>query len=214
MNMIVNGLFPGEICPSTTVAGCIEIFENVWPNPEETIRVVEETCNDENSGAYWQRASTFGHGVKQDVRTNKLVTVTHLAEIANNRILQNIHNQFYVLLLATTIPYASRHNINEGLWHEGYNLLKYSDGQEYKAHYDSNSTIGRAISAVCYLNNDYIGGEIEFVNFKVKIKPEPGMLILFPSNFAYSHVAHPVTEGDKYALVTWIRDRPINENIR
>ena len=44
-------------------------------------------------------------------------------------------------------------------------------------------------------------------NFDIKIKPQPGMLILFPSNFAYTHIAHPVTSGSKYALVTWIKDR-------
>jgi predicted 2-oxoglutarate/Fe(II)-dependent dioxygenase YbiX len=67
--------------------------------------------------------------------------------------------------------------------------------------------MGRAISALVYLNNDYTGGEIEFPNHNVKIKPLPGMMNLFPSNFAYLHQAHPVIEGTKYALVTWIRDR-------
>jgi len=69
--------------------------------------------------------------------------------------------------------------------------------------------MGRSISALCYLNSDYEGGEIEFVNFGVKIKPESGMMILFPSNYAYMHIAHPVISGIKYALVTWIRDRMI-----
>ena len=68
-------------------------------------------------------------------------------------------------------------------------------------------TIGRSVSAICYLNDDYEGGELEFVNFKLKIKPQAGMMILFPSNFAYMHIAHPVTSGTKYAMVTWIRDR-------
>jgi predicted 2-oxoglutarate/Fe(II)-dependent dioxygenase YbiX len=70
--------------------------------------------------------------------------------------------------------------------------------------------MGRALSAICYLNDDYEGGEIEFPEFKVKIKPEAGMLILFPSNFAYKHTAYPVTKGTKYALVTWIHDRPLS----
>jgi len=60
-----------------------------------------------------------------------------------------------------------------------------------------------------YLNNDYTGGHLEFSNFGIKIKPEPGMLILFPSNFAYSHRSTPITSGIKYSLVTWIRDRQI-----
>ena len=88
-------------------------------------------------------------------------------------------------------------------------MMTYNNLTEYKKHYDGGTILGRAISAICYLNDDYEGGEIEFPNFKIKIKPESGMLILFPSNYAYSHIAHPVTSGTKYAIVTWIHDRPV-----
>ena len=208
MPINVNGLFPGELTPNATVAGCVDIFENVWPNPEETIRSIENECGDSESEIYWERAGTVGDGAYQNHRTNKLISVTHLSHVANNQLLQNIHNQFYLTLLAATIPYQKRHGMVEGLWHEHYQLLKYSGGEEYKAHYDGGTLSKRSISALVYLNSDFVGGELEFPNFKVKIKPEPGMLILFPSNFAYRHIAHPVTEGTKYALVTWLRDQP------
>jgi len=205
----VNGLFPGELKPSEVVAGCINIYENVWPSPEKTIQQVEELCLDTTSGAYWQRAGTTGDGPWQQQRTNDLLEVSNLANLTNNKILQNIHNQFYLMLLASVHTYRHQYSIHEGTWFEGYSLLRYRGGQEYKAHYDGTSSIARIISALVYLNDDYEGGELEFPNFGIKIKPEPGMLILFPSNFAYSHIAHPVLSGTKYALVTWIRDQPI-----
>ena len=208
MAVNINGLFPGERSPDATVAGCIDIFENIWPDPKDIILKVEKECLTPDSGAYWTRAETTGSGPYQEARTNKLMPVSLLADVSNNLLLQNIHNQFYTILLASTVPYAKRYGIEEAFYHEGYNLLKYNNGQEYKKHYDGGTKIGRAISAVMYLNDDYEGGEIEFPNFNVKIKPEAGMLILFPSNFAYAHVAHPVTSGTKYALVTWIRDQP------
>ncbi len=207
MPINVNGFFPGELVPSVTVAGCIEVFENAWINPQETIDLVESECLKPNSDIHWEKAGTVGQGAYQDHRTNKLMAITHLCHITNNQLLQNIHNQFYITLLAATIPYQQRHGMAEPLWHEHYHLLKYSGGEEYKTHYDGGTQSKRAISALVYLNDDYVGGELEFPNFKVKIKPEPGMLILFPSNFAYRHIAHPVTEGTKYALVTWIRDQ-------
>ena len=37
----INGLFPGELYPDAVVGGCIDIFENAWPNPLETIQVIE-----------------------------------------------------------------------------------------------------------------------------------------------------------------------------
>jgi hypothetical protein len=204
----INGIFPGELSPSTTVAGCIDIFENVWPHPGETIKLLEEQCADPFSGVYWERAGTIGDGAFQDARTNLLCSVTSHASISNNPLAQNIHNQFNMLLLASTVPYAHRYGIRDALWHEGYSVLRYSGGQEYKAHYDGGSAdVSRQISCICYLNSDYEGGDLEFPNFKVKIKPEPGMLVLFPSSFPYTHIAHPVTKGTKYNLVTWLRDK-------
>jgi hypothetical protein len=209
MTIKVNGIFPGELKPNTVVGGCIEIFENVWPNPNVTIQMAEDECRNPNSGVYWERATTLGNGPYQNARTNKMLGISYLAEIANNPALQNIHNQMNILLLAATIPYAKKHGLNETLWHESYSLLKYSAGEEYKEHYDGCTQTGRIISCLIYLNNDFEGGEIEFPAFQIKIKPQPGMLILFPSNFAYRHVAHPIISGEKYCLVTWIKDRQI-----
>ena len=206
MTLNVNGLFPGELEPDTTVGGCIEIFENVWPNPAETIKMMENECKDADSGMNWSKATTLGAGANQDIRTNMFCPISEVASTANNSVAQNIHNQFYILLLSSTVGYSARHQIDESLWHEDYVFLRYSGGQQYKAHHDAGGTASsRLISCLCYLNNDYEGGEIEFVNYNIKIKPEPGMLILFPSSFPYKHIAHPVTEGTKYNLVTWIR---------
>jgi hypothetical protein len=208
MAQLINGMFPGELLPSTTVGGCIDIFENAWPNPKETIEALEKACADSESGINWRRASTIGQGINQSARTNFDIGITYTAQETGNPIAQGIHNQFYLLLLASSIPYAKKHGI-DNLYHENYNMLRYRTGQEYKPHFDGATESGRSVSAICYLNNDFEGGEVEFANFGLKIKPEPGMLLLFPSNYAYRHIAHPVTSGTKYALVTWIHDRPL-----
>lgn len=210
--MLVNNIFTGRLQPNATVGGCIDIFENAWPDPEMTIARIEQTCADIDSGVGWSRAGTVGQGHKQNARTNLGLGITVSGEGVDNQVMKDIHNQMYFLLLATTIPYTERYEMNEFLYHEPYQALKYRPGEEYKAHYDGGTSSGRCISAVVYLNDNYEGGHIEFPHFKVKIKPERGMLILFPSNFAYKHVAHPVLQGTKYSLVTWIHDRPINGN--
>ena len=202
------GIFPGELQPNEVVGGCIEIFEKAWPNPDQTIALLEREVRIPDSGVAFQRATTIGRGPFQQERTNLDLGVTYLAQSTGNKLMKDIHNQYYFLLLASTLPYAQRYNIQEPLHHESYNMLKYNSGQEYKAHYDGGTRTARAISAICYLNDDYEGGEIEFPLHKIKIKPEAGMLILFPSNFAYQHIAHPVTSGSKYAIVTWIHDQP------
>lgn len=209
MSQMINGFFAGEITPDEIVGGCINIFENVWPNPSQTIDLLERECTKDDSDVYFARAETIGSGVYQDQRTNSNLALTHLAQVTSNPVLQNIHNQFNMLLLAATSNYVKRYEIQEGLWHEPYGVLRYNGGEEYKAHYDGGSDMGRCISALAYLNDDYTGGEIEFPNFNVKIKPQAGMLILFPSTFPYTHIAHPIIEGTKYAIVTWLRDQKL-----
>ena len=205
--MKINGFYVQQRQPDAIVGGCIEIFENVWPNPQNTIQTVENLCLNPDSGVSWHRAGTIGAGAYQNARTNLSMNLTYLSDITNNHEIQNINNIFYMATLTVSNSYAQRYGINETFYHEEYQLLRYRGGEEYKAHYDGGTQIGRCLSAICYLNNDYEGGEIEFVNFKVKIKPEPGMMILFPSNYAYTHIAHPVISGTKYAVVTWIKDR-------
>jgi predicted 2-oxoglutarate/Fe(II)-dependent dioxygenase YbiX len=205
----MSGIFyPGRLLPDATVAGCIDIFENAWPNPEETIEAMEMECANPESGVSWEKATTMGDGAYQKIRTNYHLGISSSAD-KGSAIAQNIHNQMYMLLLAALEPYKEKYGIHENLWHEPYNMLRYRGGQEYKAHYDGGTESGRCVSAIVYLNNDYEGGHVEFTNFGVKIKPEPGMLLLFPSSYPYTHIAHPVTSGTKYAIVTWTHDRPM-----
>ena len=167
MTMKINGLYLNDREPDTVVAGCVAIYENMWPNPQSHINAVEQECLNSNSGVYWTRAGTIGAGPHQNARTNKLLSVTELAEVANNRVLQDMNNIFYTMILGASNSYARKYEMYENLFHEGYNLLRYDGGEEYKAHYDGGTSIGRSISAICYLNDNYEGGELEFVNFKL-----------------------------------------------
>lgn len=205
--MTIGRFFPGLLEPDEIIGGCINIYENAWPNPEETISLIESITQDPNSGVHWTKAMTLGQGLNQNARTNYDLGITYNAKLYGSPALQNIHNQMYVLLTSSLESYRRRYGIEEDLWHEPYNMLKYSGGQEYTAHYDGNTATRRCVSAIVYLNNDYEGGHVEFTNFGIKIKPEPGMLLLFPSNYAYTHIAHPVTDGTKYAIVTWTHDQ-------
>lgn len=209
-----KGYYFKELNPDAVVGGCINIFENAWSEPEKTIETVEKIVGEEDNGIYWSRATTIGlngGGEISDHRSNFDMGLTHFVNLTNNFELADIHNQFYILINRAANSYCNRYGINEPFWHEPYNVLKYRKGQEYKPHYDGCTAGHRHISVICYLNNDYVGGEIEFPNFDIRINPEPGMMLVFPSNFAYTHIAKPVIEGTKYAMVTWLHDYPIEQ---
>ena len=88
---------------------------------------------------------------------------------------------------------------------EGLSLLRYEVGEEYKEHNDSGSGNLRTLSAILYLNDNYVGGELEFTNIGRIVPPVAGQMIIFPSNFCYPHRALPITSGTKYAVVTWLK---------
>jgi Rps23 Pro-64 3,4-dihydroxylase Tpa1-like proline 4-hydroxylase len=81
-------------------------------------------------------------------------------------------------------------------------LLKYGSGGHLPAHQDQGIS-SRVLSSVMYLNDNYSGGEIEFINSGVKVKPEAGSIIFFPSNFLYVHEVYPITDGFRYSMPHW-----------
>jgi len=194
------------IQPTEIAGGCIAIFENVWGDTEKTIKDIESVTSDPLSNISFIKAGTLNNTANEK-RTNQHLGLSEAGQ--TNNIFREINNKFFNLTYAAVETYKQIFDIKEQIYfNEGFNLLKYSGGQEYKAHADGGTSTKRAISPILYLNNNYEGGEIEFVNFGLKLKPKPGMLVLFPSNYPYRHIAHPVTSGTKYAIVTWLHDQP------
>lgn len=98
--------------------------------------------------------------------------------------------------------YANQYRLSIGI-HEPYQVLKYSEGAHYRAHHDRSKENGRTVSVVASLQAPEEGGELEFPFFDYTFKATTGSLIVFPSTHPYTHIAHPVTKGLKYSLVTW-----------
>ena len=86
-------------------------------------------------------------------------------------------------------------------------LSRYDHQQHYSWHCDAsiswrnpmNSDWRRIISSITYLNDDYGGGETEFLTGKVV--PEEGKTVIFPSSYMYPHCGCPVTKGSKKIMV-------------
>jgi hypothetical protein len=87
---------------------------------------------------------------------------------------------------------------------EGINLLEYLPNEGFfDRHSDAGPDFPRAMSTILYLNDVEEGGETWFDKFGISVQPKSGRMILFPSNYAYSHQAMPPISGNKYVLVTW-----------
>jgi predicted 2-oxoglutarate/Fe(II)-dependent dioxygenase YbiX len=196
-------IHPKSLPATEIIGGCIAVWENAWPNTQKTILDLEKAIS-ETAYTNWNDAWTLG-GVGK--RTNKDFGLKTNAR--EHETIRTISNDYYSLIASSAEWYANHFKITEPIYTpEEFNVLKYQTGQEYEAHYDGSTLTKRVISPILYLNDDYIGGELEFVNQKITIKPKAGTFYIFPANFAFAHIAHPVKEGTKYAIVTWLHDQP------
>jgi predicted 2-oxoglutarate/Fe(II)-dependent dioxygenase YbiX len=84
---------------------------------------------------------------------------------------------------------------------EAFNFVKYLPGEYFKIHTDHGPYYTCTLSAVIYLNDDYVGGELDFTRHNITLKPDAGDIILFPSNFVYEHASLNVSSGTKYSVV-------------
>lgn len=90
-------------------------------------------------------------------------------------------------------------------WYEGMTLIKYSEGDFFEKHSDSLTPNGRKHSIFYYINDDYEGGELNFLDFNLSIKPPANSIVVFPSRVEYLHEVKEVISGTKYVLASFLR---------
>lgn len=136
----------------------------------------------------------------EDIRLGKNISLD---------LLVNIHNKFFnfkEILNIESKKCLDDYSSNYGYWdlvQEGWVVLKYDIGDYFKKHTDSSRRYPRQVSSVYYINDDYVGGELEFPFLNLSIKPSAGELIIFPSTNLFSHSANPVISGIKYSMANW-----------
>ena len=105
---------------------------------------------------------------------------------------------------------------------EGLHILRYTPGQEYKAHFDYFSATSKAASnnristLVMYLNDVEEGGETIFPRLNLSVHPRKGMAVYFEYfyqdeelNENTIHAGAPVIKGEKWVATQWMRKQII-----
>lgn len=188
----------------TEVATCISVYDDVFDAKVAStfINKLEEEIKDEWNDLTWSE-SGVGEGKVTTYRTSlscsliplmKPYPETELSKLFT----ENIRNQVEEVVE----DYRSQ-NLLPNAFHEPFAVLKYMQESEYHAHYDHFRDNARVFSLVTMLSEPESGGELEFPIFKTTVKLKAGSVVLFPANFPYLHIAHPVLKGTKYSMVTW-----------
>lgn len=100
-----------------------------------------------------------------------------------------------------------------GKFNEHFDACVYNDKQYCEK---MNNYAGqRRSTLLVYLNDDFTGGETEFVDIGLKIKPEQGKAILFWNvdenenlMLKSKHRGNPVLKGEKWICTKWSHVRP------
>ena len=115
--------------------------------------------------------------------------------------------------LCRRLAEASNTHVKQG---EPLQVLRYRPGQQYRPHFDaiSDSENQRVLTFLVYLNDDYKGGETEFLSTGLKVKGKKGDGLLFRNadssgvpDPSAQHAGLPVSAGEKFLASRWIRER-------
>ena len=83
----------------------------------------------------------------------------------------------------------------------GYHVYHYERG--------SWSETARELVWMIYLNEDFEGGETEFLYQKRRIDPTIGTLVIWPAGFTHTHKGNLVLKGTKYVVTGWYYQQPV-----
>lgn len=194
------------------IAPGIIVYSDVIPNSENLYLDIEEGMS--SVGFQWKEASVKESDdpmVNKKTRDTSSFGIPYNGQIKNiltadlaEAFLMNIHNMFFEHFDPIEKDYLDSFGVLCD-WHDTYGILKYGAGQFFSNHIDDHPMYHRRVSTVYYLNDNYTGGEINFPRFNVTFKPKANQMIVFPSTYVYNHSVSPVIEGERYAVVSWLK---------
>ncbi len=196
----------------TMLAPGIFVYHNVIPGYENIINDIESAVSLDSRVIQWSPATVKtgdSEGVYSDQRDTMSIGIPYLRneveDLSHPR--KAFETTLSSLFLKSFGPIETDYQAMHGVvfnGHDSYGILKYGVGQKFTNHIDDHPSFLRRISMVYYLNEDYSGGEINFPRFGISYKPRANEALLFPSTFVYNHSVSEVTEGTRYAVVSWI----------
>jgi hypothetical protein len=171
-------------------------YKNIFPNSYNELLKLENKIN-------WTPMLTGSENQTPQLQYEKRRGLNQpLLPLMNDKDFSDFRNKLYDEYSECLVDYSKKYGY-WGLKEEGGVILKYEIDDFFDLHTDSSRKYPRQVSSVYYLNDNYTGGELEFSYINLKIKPESNELIIFPSTNLFSHKAHKITYGTKYAIADW-----------
>jgi hypothetical protein len=175
---------------------------------EEVDRLLKQACSaDENEWTFHYMKGVvefakrkFGRDDVDNLVKEGLYEVTHdwsdkNLEISDRHLAENIEKRAQEIF-----------NFRDDLSFNGCGTIQRQyEGAALKSHVDSHTDNSLEYAAIFYLNNDYVEGEVFFVEQKIKLRPDPGDLLIFPAIDGWEHGVNPPGPGPhRYVIPSFI----------
>ena len=183
-------------------------FKNVVSYPKELVQFINEVDNDSQSHSKitqwnsWTASNDINivYGKNKNVLTNEIKQNNSNSRLDQKILyISNSLKMAFEMCLNTYLTSKKIEPSNYILPMGEIPIREWAAGSGMGPHcdnYDGHTTL--AFSMIVYLNDDYDGGEIEFPNHGISLKPQEGSLIIFPSTEPYLHKVNEVLYGKRY----------------
>jgi hypothetical protein len=181
----------------------IHYYKKVIEDPQAFIKELEYMDSFQSTGSQiskWEQWNSSGNdavfGSVKRCFLNMFENITE-ADRSNSKLCSIItHN-----VISIGEQYSKESGIDLGYLPVYFGINKYNVGVHMGAHVDAydGAEDESTVSMVMYLNDDYEGGEIEFPNHGILLKPEAGSVVVFASK-GVLHDPKPTKSGTKYMV--------------
>lgn len=177
----------------------VHIYDNVWPDSMDFIKKIETDEFWETSGnpdnVKWIREDYL------DEETGKKSTTCWIQH----------HEEIEKAFEEVVDSYLYHWNLDPRS-REHFRITKFDGtGEFFGMHSDDSFATPRTTSMVYYPNDNYEGGELDFMHFGVKIKPKANQLFIFPSAYNLEHRVSPVISGTRITFVSFFNQMTDSE---
>lgn len=157
----------------------------------------------------WQVAEVLANGKSPEINTSVRNCFNYTLTNEQNKChpqdpIRRLNTALTVGIDSIIEDYRKRFNI-VSLFSSSTVLLRYEENNKFSHHIDDHPKYPRVVSASLILNDDYDGGDFEFREFGLRVKPKTGDVLVFCSSFPYSHEIHKISNGIRYSVVKWYR---------
>ena len=188
---LYKNVLPPELC-----SHMINTYERLWREQEEQIKKLS-LCHDE----YGEKLCGACNCQRLDIMQH------HEFKESFNQVIrrfQYLVSQYKKDVIMHDCQWPERYR------YENFGLKRYlCDGeQQHDTHIDASDvdSAKRFVALVCYLNDDFDGGETFFPQYNYQTTVSTGSILMFPVSWSYLHRGKPPKGGNsKYILNSFLQ---------